>query len=114
MSSAIAKPSREVSTNLPSRSSFFANASAWTRMSSEPDLLAPAREDAVDVRVVLDVARLDERRADAVRERPDALLDHHLDRREADLATLLMQRLGDAPGDGVVVGDAEYQRLLAG
>ena len=35
--------------------------------------LLPAAEDALDVRVVLDVARLDEGRADARGERPDAL-----------------------------------------
>ena len=82
-------------------------------MSSEPYSVTPALEDAGDVLVALDVAWLDERGADALRQRPNPLLEHHLDGAEAQLAAVLVQRLGDAPGDGVVVGDAEYQRLLA-
>ena len=39
------------------------------------------------------------------------LLDEHLDRAEANLSAGGMQRLGDAPGDRVVVGDAEDERL---
>ena len=48
-----------------------------------------------------------------VGQRPDALLDQALDRREADLGALGVERLGDAPGDRVVVGDAEDERRLA-
>ena len=36
-----------------------------------------------------------------------------LDRREADLGALGMERLGDPPGDRVIVGDAEDERRLA-
>ena len=57
--------------------------------------------------VLLDVARLDERRADRLRQRPDPLLDQALDGREADRRALLVERPGDAPGDRVVVRDAE-------
>ena len=42
--------------------------------------LAPAGEDPLDVLVALDVAGLDERRADRLRQGPDALLDQRLDR----------------------------------
>ena len=48
-----------------------------------------------------------------VAERPDALLDEALDRREADLGALGVERLGDAPGDRMVVGDPEDERRLA-
>ena len=75
--------------------------------------LTPAREDAVDVGVRLDVGGLDEGRADRLGERPDALVDEAFDRREADGRTLLVERLRDAPGDRVVVGHAEHQRVLA-
>ena len=44
---------------------------------------------------------------------PHALLDQALDRREADLGALGVERLGDPPGDRVVVGDAEDERRLA-
>jgi hypothetical protein len=76
-------------------------------------LLAPAVEDAGDVLVLLDVARLDEGRPDGLRQRPDASLDQCLDRREPDRCALGVEGLGDAPRDRVVVGDAEDQRLLA-
>ena len=36
-----------------------------------------------------------------------------LDRREADLGALGVERLGDPPGDRMVVGDAEDERRLA-
>ena len=75
--------------------------------------LAPAREDPLDLLVGLDVARLDEGRPDRLGQRPDALLDQALDRREADLGALGVERLGDPPGDRVVVGDAEDERRLA-
>ena len=48
-----------------------------------------------------------------VGERPDAPLEQALDRREAERRALVVERLGDAPGDRVVVRDAEDQRLLA-
>ena len=48
-----------------------------------------------------------------VGQRPDPPLDQALDRREAERRALVVQRLGDAPGDRVVVRDAEDQRLLA-
>ena len=60
--------------------------------------------------VGLDVARLDERRPDRLGKRPDALLDQALDGREADLGALRVERPGDAPGDRVIVRDAEDQR----
>ncbi len=76
-------------------------------------VLAPAREDALDVGVRLDVARLDERRADQFGEWSDALVDQAFDRRESDVGALRVQRLGDAPRDRVVVGDPEHERVLA-
>ena len=74
---------------------------------------APALEDARDVLVARDVARFHERRADRRGQRPDPLLDEALDRREADLRALVVQRLRDAPGDRMVVRDAEDERRLA-
>ncbi len=43
-------------------------------------------------------------------ERPDAPLDQALDRAEADRRARVVERLGDAPGDRMVVGHAEDQR----
>ena len=82
-------------------------------MSSVAVDVVPALEDMVDLRVVLDVAGLHERGADGLGERPDPSLDERLDGAEADGGSLRVERLGDAPGDGVVVGDPEDERLLA-
>ena len=46
-------------------------------------------------------------------QRPDAALDQRSHRAEADVGALVVERLGDAPGDRMVVGDAEDERLLA-
>ena len=84
---------------------------AWTRMSISPCGRVPLVHDGLDLLVGLDVARLDERGADRFRERADAPLDEALDRREADGRPGLVEGLGDAPGDRVVVRDAEDERL---
>ena len=73
----------------------------------------PGAEHASDVVVALDVARLHEVRADARRERLDPLLDEHLGGAEPHRRALLMERLGDAPCDGVVVGHPEDERLAS-
>jgi hypothetical protein len=73
----------------------------------------PALEDAPDLVIVADVAGLHEMGADGSGQRPDASLDERRHRAEPDLGALVVERLGDAPGDRVVVGDAEHQRLLA-
>ena len=75
--------------------------------------LGPACEHAGDLVVRAYVARLDEGRPDRLGQRPDALLDEALDRREADLGAFRVERLGDPPGDRVVVGDPEDERRLA-
>ena len=67
----------------------------------------PTLEDPADLLVRLDVARLDEGSADAVGERPDPSLDEALHRGETDGRTRVVERLGDAPGDRVVVGHPE-------
>ena len=80
-------------------------ATAWVsaqRAKTRPDLL-----------VGLDVAGLHEGRPDRGRQRPHALLDEALDRREADLGALGVERLGDAPRDRMVVRDPEDERRLA-
>src|SRR3954452_22648510 len=77
-------------------------------------LLVPLPEDRVDLLVLRDVARLDERGADALCERPDASLDEALDGGEADDRPLVVERLGDAPGDRVVVRVPEHERLARG
>ena len=91
----------------------MAKARAWTRMSSESCVSPQRAKTRVDLLVGLDVARLDEGRPDGLGQGPHALLDQALDRREADLGALGVERLGDPPGDRVVVGDAEDERRLA-
>ncbi len=113
MSRASANPSRDVSRKPPSRSSRRAKARAWTRMSSESCVSAQRAKTRRDLLVGSDVARLHEGRADRLGERPHALLDEALDRREADLGAFRMEGLGDPPRDRVVVGDAEDERRLA-
>ena len=56
---------------------------------------------------------LHEGRPDRGRQRPHPLLDEALDRREADLGALGVERLGDAPRDRMVVRDPEDERRLA-
>ena len=73
----------------------------------------PALEDLRDLLVGLDVTGLDERRADRLGQRTDPPLDQALDRREADLGTLVVEGSRDPPGDRMVVGDAEDQRVAA-
>ena len=99
--------------NSPPSSSLLAKATAWMRMSRLPVGLPPAGEDALDVLVALHVAGLHEGGPELLGQRTDPLLDEHLHRREADRGTLAVERLGDAPGDGVVVGQAEDQGALA-
>src|SRR5207237_7055320 len=57
----------------------------------------PAVEDAPDIVVGLDVARLDEGRPDALGERANAFHDEALDRREPDRRALIVERLRDSP-----------------
>ena len=45
-------------------------------------------------------------------ERIDALLEHFAGIAETDLRTFPMQRFGNAPGDGVLVGNAKDESLL--
>ncbi len=75
--------------------------------------IAPAVEDPLDLLVRLDVARLDEGRPETLGERADPSVDEALDRREADRRALGVERLGDAPGDRVVVRHAEDEGLPA-
>jgi len=72
----------------------------------------PALEDAPDLVVVADVAAFHESGADRSRKRPNSAFDQRSHRAEADLRALLVQRLGDPPGDRVVVGDAKTRAFL--
>ncbi len=102
-----------MSVKWPSRSSRSAKATAWTRMSSSPSFGVPVLEDLADLVVVADVGAFDEGRADGGGQRPNAALDQRRHRAEPDVGALVVERLGDAPGDRVVVGDAEDEGLLA-
>ena len=70
----------------------------------------PAGEDLPDLLVGLDVAGLHERRSDRLGEGSDASLDEALHGAEADRRALGVERLGDPPGDRMVVGHPEDQR----
>ena len=79
-----------------------------------PPLLLEDAEGLVHRGVVGDVA-LDERGdADLGGERLDALLERLALVGEGDLGALVGERLGDAPGDRVLVGDAHDEAALAG
>src|SRR5664279_3045132 len=73
----------------------------------------PALEYLLDLFIVADVAAFDEGRPDRRGERADAPLDERSHRAESNLGALVVESLGDSPGDRVVVCDTEHERLLA-
>src|SRR3970282_2064941 len=72
-----------------------------------------ALEQGFDLPIVGDVAGFDERRADGFGQRTDAPLQALHGVGEGHPGAVLVHRLGDAPGDRVVVGYSEDQRGLA-
>src|ERR1700761_5637523 len=71
-------------------------------------------EDAVDRAKVLDIAGQGYIRADAFSERPDALAQGVALIGEGQLGAMIRKRLGDTPGDGMIVGDAHDEAALSG
>src|ERR1019366_827606 len=67
----------------------------------------PLGEYSPDLLVRLNIARFDEGRPDRLSQWPDAPFEEALDRAEANARARLMERLGDAPGDRMVIGDPE-------
>ena len=113
-SRASANPSREVSTNSPVEVLALGEGQGVDEDVELAVRLAPAVEDALDVVVRLDVARLDEGRADRRRPAAGRACSMRLSTEEKPtVAPSRVEGLGDAPGDRVVVGDPEDQRLLA-
>jgi hypothetical protein len=72
-----------------------------------------ALEEGLDLIIMGDIAGLDKRRSDGLRQRPDAALEYLAGVREGQSGALLMHRLSDSPGDRVIVGDAEDECGLA-
>ena len=113
-SMATAKPARVVSVNEPSRSSRGAYATAWTRTSISPlaafhfahDRARSARPTATS-QASTNVAPMD---SASGRTRRSSRLSTD---EKPSVAPCVVERLGDAPGDRVVVRDPEDQRLLA-
>ena len=103
------KFSRVVSAKRPFSSSLLEKATACTRKSIVPHLLLDRVENRVDRGDVLDVAGHDQSRADRFGERLHALGQRVALIGEGELGAVRGQRLGDAPGDGVVVGDPHHQ-----
>ena len=99
MSIARWKPSREVSSKAPPRSSRLAKATEWMRMSIGAEVLLGFRHDGCDRVVDGDVARLDEVAADGGGEGLDAALEDLAGVAEAERRAFAVKGLGDAPGD---------------
>ncbi len=85
----------------------------WTTKSSLPQVLLDVGEDRVDGGGVGDVAMAGDMGADAFGERAHALFQRFALIGEGELGARVMGGLGDAPGDGSVVGDAHNQAALA-
>ena len=77
-------------------------------------LLLQRVEHRVDGGFVTHVARQHDGRAGFLRQRTHALLQRLTQIGEGQLGPLGAARLGDAPGDGAVVGDAHDETLFAG
>ena len=86
---------------------------AWTRTSSRPHSAADPLEERVERGRVLHVGRQHDRRADALGERDHPAAEALALVGEGELGALRGEGPGDAPGDRMVVGDAEDQRALA-
>ncbi len=87
---------------------------AWTKKSSVPHCCFDRVEHRVD-RVAMSSTSHGSRksRADRLRQRLDALAQRLALIGEGELGALRGERLGNAPGDRVVVGDAHDQPALA-
>ena len=77
------------------------------------EALLSLREDGVELGIVGDVAELDEIGADAFGEGPDTLFERWHGIGEGEFGAFPVKRLGNPPGDGMVVCDAEDERRLA-
>ena len=86
---------------------------AWTRKSIAPQLAAELREDRIDGREILDVAGDDESAADLLGKRLDPPPEGFALVGEGELGAMTMERLGDAPGDRVIVRHAHDQAAPA-
>jgi hypothetical protein len=71
-------------------------------------------EDGLERLVVLDVGFDDDLRAHRLDERLHALAEGVALVGEGEFGAVLMQSLRNAPGDGVIIGDAHDQAALAG
>jgi hypothetical protein len=78
-----------------------------------PPRIGERLEHRLDASLVGHVARQNELRADLGGKGLDALFDSVALISERDLSALVAAGLGDAPGDGAVVGDAEHDAALA-
>ena len=86
---------------------------AWTTKSSVAPGLSDLRENRVDAGDILDVAGQSQRRAEAFGQRLDALAERLALIGEGEFRAFGGEGLGDAPGDGMIVGDAHDQAAFA-
>jgi len=78
-----------------------------------PEVLPRFGEDGVQIGVVVGIGALHKGAADRLRQGEDALLQLGDGIAQADVGPGLVQRLGDSPGKGFVVGHAEDECVLA-
>ncbi len=94
------------------RASRGANATACTRMSSEPHSLRDEFERGADLLIARDIQRQGER-AQGLRQRHDPFLELVVGVGEGEGGAFALHGLGDAPGDGPVRGNADDEGALA-
>ncbi len=85
---------------------------AWIKISSPPHSCFERRENFLDLFVFGDIARQDDFRADAFRQRPHALFQNFPGESKRQFRALSMKRLGNRPGDAALIGHAKDRRLL--
>ena len=76
-------------------------------------LLADALEHRLHLALDADVERHDDRRLELARQRLDEFLGLVVQIGDRELGAERAERLGAAPGDGLIVGDADDQPSLA-
>jgi len=70
-------------------------------------------EGRLDLLVAGDVAGEDQGRAEALGQRPHPLLERFIEIGEGQLRPLLVELLGDPPGDAHIVGEAQYDATFS-
>ena len=109
----VRKPSRGASTTRPCNVSLGEKAMEWTTKSSPPQSLAISLENRLHLAGCAHVERHQDRRFEFARQRFDVFLGFVVEIGDRELRAQRAKRLGAAPGDGLVIGNADDEASLA-